>query len=80
MDMAELGRRIREERKRQFLKQGDLSGGEFSKGYISLIEKGKISPSLKALSYIAERLNKPITYFLDDDYVEKEELKKELEK
>ncbi|MDK2815213.1 MAG: hypothetical protein PWP18_1126, partial [Thermoanaerobacter sp.] len=26
MDMVELGKRIREERKRQFLKQGDLSG------------------------------------------------------
>ncbi|ADH61735.1 helix-turn-helix domain protein [Thermoanaerobacter mathranii subsp. mathranii str. A3] len=80
MDMAELGRRIREERKRQFLKQGDLSGDEFSKGYISLIEKGKISPSLKALNFIAQKLNKPVVYFLDEDYVEKEELKKELSK
>ncbi|HHW58303.1 MAG TPA: helix-turn-helix transcriptional regulator [Clostridia bacterium] len=80
MDMAELGRRIREERKRQFLKQGDLSGDEFSKGYISLIEKGKISPSLKALNFIAQKLNKPVVYFLDEDYIEKEELKKELAK
>ncbi|ABY93916.1 MULTISPECIES: tetratricopeptide repeat protein [Thermoanaerobacter] len=80
MDMVELGKRIREERKRQFLKQGDLSGDEFSKGYISLIEKGKISPSLKALNFIAQKLNKPVVYFLDEDYVEKEELKKELAK
>lgn len=80
MDTVELGKRIREERKRQFLKQGDLSGDEFSKGYISLIEKGKISPSLKALNFIAQKLNKPVVYFLDEDYVEKEELKKEFEK
>lgn len=80
MDMVELGRRIREERKKLFLKQGDISGDEFSKGYISLIEKGKISPSLKALNFIAERLNKPIVYFLDDDYAEKDELKRELAK
>ncbi|HAA64182.1 MAG TPA: transcriptional regulator, partial [Thermoanaerobacter sp.] len=51
-----------------------------SKGYISLIEKGKISPSLKALNFIAQKLNKPVVYFLDEDYVEKEELKKELAK
>lgn len=80
MDTKELGRRIRAERKKLFLKQGDISGDEFSKGYISLIEKGKISPSLKALNFIAEKLNKPVVYFLDEDYAEKDELKKELSK
>lgn len=78
IDIEKLGRKIREERKKLFLKQGDLSGGEFSKGYISLIEKGKINPSLKSLSFIADKLNKPIVYFLDDDFKEKGQLQEEI--
>lgn len=78
MDVVKLGKKIREERKRLFLKQGDISGDEFSKGYISLIEKGKINPSLKALNFIANKLNKPLVYFLDDNYKEKNELINEI--
>jgi tetratricopeptide (TPR) repeat protein len=59
-----LGKKIKKLRKEQNLTQQDLAGNYFSKSYISLIERGKINPSIKALTLLAERLNRPVSYFL----------------
>jgi len=47
--------------------QEELAGGQFTKSYISLIERGKINPSMRALNYIAEKLNKPVSLLLDTE-------------
>jgi len=47
--------------------QEELAGDQFTKSYISLIERGKINPSMKALNYISEKLNKPVSLLLDGE-------------
>ncbi|MEI6045828.1 MAG: tetratricopeptide repeat protein [Chloroflexota bacterium] len=59
-----VGLRIRESRTEKGMSQKDLVGERFSKSYISSIERGKITPSLKALEYIAKRLSVSVSYLL----------------
>lgn len=59
-----VGLRIREARTDKGMSQKDLVGERFSKSYISSIERGKITPSLKALEYIARRLSVSVAYLL----------------
>src|SRR5690349_8606797 len=59
-----VGLRIREARTEKGMSQKDLVGERFSKSYISSIERGKITPSLKALEYIAKRLGVSVAYLL----------------
>jgi HTH-type transcriptional regulator, quorum sensing regulator NprR len=62
---ARVGSNIREVRTRLSLTQSQLASPEFSISYISAIERGKIRPSLKALSILAKRLDVPLTFLLD---------------
>jgi HTH-type transcriptional regulator, quorum sensing regulator NprR len=62
-----IGEKIKSLRKAAGVTQQQLGGEQFTKGYISQIENGTVEPSMKVLSLIAERLGKPIAYFLDDD-------------
>ncbi len=62
-----IGEKIKAARKSLGLSQQQLGGTDFTKGYISRIEKGHINPSMKVLTVISERLKKPISYFLEDD-------------
>lgn len=59
-----IGLRIRESRTDKNMSQKELVGERFSKSYISSIERGKITPSLKALEYIASRLGVSVAYLL----------------
>ena len=67
-DSPHLGQKIRALRKKMGMTQQELAGGEFTKSFISQIEKNHARPSLKSLHIIANRLGKPISYFLDEDY------------
>lgn len=69
-----IGEKIKNARKLLSLSQQQLGGKEFTKGYISQIEQGRVKPSLKVLTVISERLNKPISYFLDEDVTQTKEL------
>ncbi len=62
---ARVGTNIREVRTRLSLTQAQLAAPEFSISYISAIERGKIRPSLKALSILAKRLDVPLTFLLE---------------
>lgn len=55
-DVTGLGRRVRELRLRQGLKQSDVAGQELSIAYISRIESGQRRPDAKVVRLIAERL------------------------
>lgn len=46
--------------------QQELAGGHFSKSYISAIERGKMTPSVQALEYLAGQLTVPMSYFLGE--------------
>lgn len=52
-----LGDRIRDARVKANLTQGDLAGTDYSVSYISAIERNKIRPSMRALTWLASRLN-----------------------
>lgn len=62
--LAALGMRIRKARLEQGLTQEVLAGPEFTKGYVSALERGAVRPSLKALDVFARRLGMPIADFL----------------
>lgn len=55
-------------RRQMGMTQAELAGEEFTKSFISQIEKNQARPSLKSLRIFAQRLNRPVSYFLDDDY------------
>jgi tetratricopeptide (TPR) repeat protein len=59
-----VGLRIRTTRTEKDMSQKELVGERFSKSYISSIERGKITPSLKALEYIAKRLDVSVSFLL----------------
>lgn len=61
---ATLGQRMRKARQAHGMTQEQLAGPEFTKGYISALERGAVRPSLKALEVFARRLDMHITDFL----------------
>ena len=63
--MITVGEKIKSLRKDLKLTQTDLAGQELTKSMLSQIENNKSNPSLKTLKYLAERLNAPISYFLE---------------
>jgi tetratricopeptide (TPR) repeat protein len=64
--MASLGEKIRARRKELGLTQSQLGGTELTKGFISLVEKGRAKPSLETLLLLAQRLQAPVGYFLEE--------------
>lgn len=63
--MSSLGKLIRARRKELGLTQQQLGGKEITKGFVSLIESNRGNPSVETLVLLAERLQKPVSYFLE---------------
>lgn len=61
----ELGQRLRQARIEQGLSQRQLCGDVITRNMLSQIENGTARPSMDTLSYLATRLGKPISYFLE---------------
>ncbi|HEY8393257.1 MAG TPA: helix-turn-helix domain-containing protein [Thermaerobacter sp.] len=61
-----IGDRIRARRKQLGLTQEQLAAGRFDRSYISRIEANEVVPPLETLRVIAERLGKPVNYFIGD--------------
>lgn len=61
-----LGEKIKNLRKEMKLTQTDLAGNEMTKSMLSQIENNLATPSMKNLLYIASKLGKPASYFLED--------------
>lgn len=70
--MENIGAKIKEIRKRNKLKQGDLTGPNVSRGLISLIERSRSTPSLRTLDYLASRLGVTIGELLGESTNSKE--------
>lgn len=62
----ELGEKIRLERTAAGLSQRQLCGDEITRNMLSQIESGKARPSMTTLQYLAARLGKPVSFFLED--------------
>lgn len=65
----ELGEKIRSARLEAGLSQRQLCGDAITRNMLSLIEHGSARPSMDTLRYLAARLGKPISYFLEDQAV-----------
>jgi tetratricopeptide (TPR) repeat protein len=53
------GELIRQLRRQRSLTQTELGGDQFSKSYVSAVERGKITPSAEALRFFAQQLGQP---------------------
>lgn len=60
-----LGGKIRTARLEEKLTQEQLAGKDFTKSYVSELERGARTPRLTTLKILARRLNRPLSYFLD---------------
>src|SRR5262245_22237427 len=62
--LAELGARLRAARHERGMSQEALAQPEFTKSYVSAVERGKARPSLKALDLMSRRLGIPMSELL----------------
>lgn len=62
----QLGTRIRKARLELGLSLAAVAQRDFSRAFLSQIELGRSRPSTKSLQIIAERLKRPVEYFLQD--------------
>lgn len=65
----ELGEKLRQARLEAGLSQRQLCGEEITRNMLSLIENGSAKPSMKTLRYLAGRLGKSVSYFLEETAV-----------
>lgn len=65
----ELGERLRQARLEAGLSQRQLCGDTITRNMLSQIENGSARPSMDTLRILAERLGKPMGYFLEDEAV-----------
>lgn len=64
-----LGEKIRQARSDAGLTQRQLCGEEITRNMLSQIEHDTAKPSMKTLRYLAGQLNKPVSYFLEEETV-----------
>ncbi|MBQ9148344.1 MAG: helix-turn-helix transcriptional regulator [Oscillospiraceae bacterium] len=62
----ELGKRLKQARLEAGLSQRQLCGDEITRNMLSQIENGSARPSMDTLRYLAGRLGKPISFFLEE--------------
>ncbi len=62
-----LGQRIRAARLEAGLSQRQLCGDEITRNMLSLIENGTATPSVTTLEFLARRLGKPVSFFLEEE-------------
>lgn len=65
----ELGEKLRRARLEAGLSQRQLCGEIITRNMLSQIEHGTARPSMKTLQYLAGRLGKSVSYFLEEDAV-----------
>lgn len=65
----ELGRRLKQARLKAGLSQRQLCEEIVTRNMLSQIENGTARPSMETLRQFAQRLGKPVSYFLEEDAV-----------
>lgn len=63
----ELGEKLRQARLEAGISQRALCDGEITRNMLSLIENGSAHPSMKTLQFLAARLGKPVSFFLEEE-------------
>ena len=65
-----LGEKIKAARLESGLSQRQLCGETITRNMLSQIENGSANPSMATLTYLAQRLDKPVGYFLQEQAVD----------
>ncbi|QSX05125.1 helix-turn-helix transcriptional regulator [Sedimentibacter sp. zth1] len=65
-----LGKRLKQARLELKMTQKDLAGDFITRNMLSQIENGVANPSIKTIEYLSKTLKKPISYFIEPNYVE----------
>ncbi|GAC1455319.1 MAG: hypothetical protein NVSMB8_00450 [Candidatus Limnocylindrales bacterium] len=65
--LQKLGDRIRQARLDAGLSQAELGTPHFTRAYVSAIELGKVRPAMKSLEFLADKLGKPVSFFVADE-------------
>ncbi len=65
----ELGEKLRQARLEAGLSQRQLCGEEITRNMLSQIENGAARPSMGTLRFLAARLGKPVSFFLEETVV-----------
>lgn len=65
----DLGGKIKAARLEAGLSQRQLCGDTITRNMLSQIENGTAKPSMNTLRYLAQRLEKPVSYFLEEQAV-----------
>lgn len=65
----ELGQKLKQARLDAGLSQRQLCGDKLTRNMLSLIENGAARPSMDTLRYLASRLEKSVSYFLEEQAV-----------
>lgn len=65
--LKRIGARIFQRRIELGISQAELGGDKYTKSFVSQIEKGTVWPSLPALAYFAERLGRPVAWFVAEE-------------
>ena len=68
----QIGARLRQARQEAGLTQRQLCGDVITRNMLSQIENGSARPSMDTLIYLAGRLKKPVSYFLEEAVSHKE--------
>src|SRR5689334_17988434 len=76
--LQQIGERIRKARADAGLSQAQLGAPHFTRAYVSAIELGKVRPAMKSLEFMAEKLGKPTSYFMEDAEAERRRQDREL--
>jgi tetratricopeptide (TPR) repeat protein len=66
---VQLGVQVRAARQELGLSLAAVAGEHFSRAFLNQVELGRAQPSTRTLQIIAERLQRPIEYFLEDPEV-----------
>jgi tetratricopeptide (TPR) repeat protein len=77
--LQQIGDRIRKARTEAGLSQAQLGAPHFTRAYVSAIELGKVRPAMKSLDFMAEKLGKPSSFFLEDAEADRRRQERELE-
>ena len=64
-----IGQRLKQARLEAGLSQRQLCGDTITRNMLSLIENGSARPSMDTLTYLAGRLGKSVSYFLEENAV-----------
>lgn len=74
-----LGERLRKARSEAGLSQAQLGAPHFTRAYISALELGKVRPAMSSLEFVAGKLGKPSSYFMEDAEEERRRTERDLD-